>query len=44
MREGYDPAYGARPLRRVVQRRIENEYRFAEVASQGAAEPVSVAA
>ncbi len=25
VREGYDPAYGARPLRRVVQRRIENE-------------------
>jgi ATP-dependent Clp protease ATP-binding subunit ClpB len=23
-REGYDPAYGARPLRRVIQRRIEN--------------------
>ena len=23
--EGYDPAYGARPLRRTVQRRIENE-------------------
>jgi ATP-dependent Clp protease ATP-binding subunit ClpB len=23
-REGYDPAYGARPLKRVVQRRIEN--------------------
>ena len=23
--EGYDPAFGARPLRRVVQRRIENE-------------------
>ena len=22
--EGYDPAFGARPLRRVVQRRIEN--------------------
>jgi ATP-dependent Clp protease ATP-binding subunit ClpC len=25
VREGYDPAFGARPLRRVVQRRIENE-------------------
>ncbi|MGI8925201.1 MAG: ATP-dependent Clp protease ATP-binding subunit [Tepidiformaceae bacterium] len=25
VREGYDPAYGARPLRRTVQRRIENE-------------------
>jgi ATP-dependent Clp protease ATP-binding subunit ClpC len=25
VREGYDPAYGARPLRRVVQRRVENE-------------------
>ena len=25
VREGYDPAYGARPLRRVIQRRIENE-------------------
>ncbi len=25
VREGYDPAYGARPLRRIVQRRIENE-------------------
>ncbi len=23
--EGYDPTYGARPLRRVIQRRIENE-------------------
>ena len=23
-REGYDPAYGARPLRRVIQRRVEN--------------------
>jgi ATP-dependent Clp protease ATP-binding subunit ClpB len=23
-REGYDPAYGARPLKRVVQRRLEN--------------------
>jgi ATP-dependent Clp protease ATP-binding subunit ClpC len=25
VREGYDPAYGARPLRRMVQRRVENE-------------------
>ncbi|MFQ5381342.1 MAG: ATP-dependent Clp protease ATP-binding subunit, partial [Dehalococcoidia bacterium] len=25
VREGYDPAFGARPLRRVVQRRVENE-------------------
>ncbi|HML98385.1 MAG TPA: AAA family ATPase [Tepidiformaceae bacterium] len=25
VREGFDPAYGARPLRRTVQRRIENE-------------------
>lgn len=25
VREGYDPVYGARPLRRTVQRRIENE-------------------
>ncbi len=25
VREGYDPLYGARPLRRTVQRRIENE-------------------
>ncbi|MBI5949271.1 MAG: AAA family ATPase [Chloroflexi bacterium] len=25
VREGYDPAYGARPLRRTVQRRVENE-------------------
>jgi ATP-dependent Clp protease ATP-binding subunit ClpC len=25
VREGYDPTYGARPLRRTVQRRIENE-------------------
>jgi ATP-dependent Clp protease ATP-binding subunit ClpC len=25
VREGYDPQYGARPLRRTVQRRIENE-------------------
>jgi ATP-dependent Clp protease ATP-binding subunit ClpC len=24
-KEGYDPAYGARPLRRVIQRRIEDE-------------------
>ena len=24
VKEGYDPQYGARPLRRVVQRRIEN--------------------
>ena len=23
-REGYDPAYGARPLKRLVQRRLEN--------------------
>jgi ATP-dependent Clp protease ATP-binding subunit ClpB len=22
--EGYDPVYGARPLKRVIQRRIEN--------------------
>ncbi len=25
VREGYDPEYGARPLRRTVQRRVENE-------------------
>jgi len=25
VKEGYDPTYGARPLRRVIQRRIENE-------------------
>jgi ATP-dependent Clp protease ATP-binding subunit ClpC len=25
VREGYDPTYGARPLRRTIQRRIENE-------------------
>ncbi|OAI39792.1 Clp protease [bacterium SCGC AG-212-C10] len=25
VREGYDPAYGARPLRRTIQRRIEND-------------------
>jgi ATP-dependent Clp protease ATP-binding subunit ClpC len=25
VREGFDPAYGARPLRRTIQRRIENE-------------------
>jgi ATP-dependent Clp protease ATP-binding subunit ClpA len=25
VREGYDPQFGARPLRRTVQRRIENE-------------------
>ncbi len=25
VREGYDPTYGARPLRRTVQRRVENE-------------------
>jgi len=24
VREGYDPMYGARPLRRVIQRRVEN--------------------
>ena len=24
VQEGYDPVYGARPLRRVIQRRIEN--------------------
>ena len=23
-REGYDPVYGARPMKRVVQRRLEN--------------------
>ena len=23
--EGFDPVYGARPLKRVIQRRIENE-------------------
>ena len=23
-REGYDPAYGARPLKRLIQRRLEN--------------------
>ena len=25
VREGYDPAFGARPLRRTIQRRLENE-------------------
>ena len=25
VREGYDPQFGARPLRRTVQRRVENE-------------------
>ncbi len=25
VREGYDPAYGARPLRRTINRRVENE-------------------
>ena len=25
VREGYDPAFGARPMRRTIQRRIENE-------------------
>jgi ATP-dependent Clp protease ATP-binding subunit ClpC len=25
VKEGYDPAYGARPLRRAIERRIENE-------------------
>jgi ATP-dependent Clp protease ATP-binding subunit ClpC len=25
VREGYDPAFGARPLRRTIQRRVENE-------------------
>ena len=25
VREGFDPTYGARPLRRTIQRRIENE-------------------
>ena len=24
VQEGYDPAYGARPLRRTIQRRVEN--------------------
>jgi ATP-dependent Clp protease ATP-binding subunit ClpA len=24
MAEGYDPTYGARPLRRVIQRQVEN--------------------
>ena len=24
MEEGYDPVYGARPLKRVIQKRIEN--------------------
>jgi ATP-dependent Clp protease ATP-binding subunit ClpA len=24
VKEGYDPAFGARPLRRVIQRRVEN--------------------
>jgi ATP-dependent Clp protease ATP-binding subunit ClpB len=24
MEEGYDPAYGARPLKRTIQQRIEN--------------------
>ena len=24
VKEGYDPTYGARPLRRVIQRRVEN--------------------
>lgn len=24
VREGYDPVYGARPLKRAIQRRIEN--------------------
>ena len=24
MKEGYDPTYGARPLRRTIQRRVEN--------------------
>ena len=24
MEEGYDPAYGARPLRRVVEKQVEN--------------------
>jgi ATP-dependent Clp protease ATP-binding subunit ClpB len=24
MEEGFDPAYGARPLKRVIQRRLEN--------------------
>ena len=24
VKEGYDPAYGARPLRRVIQRQVEN--------------------
>jgi ATP-dependent Clp protease ATP-binding subunit ClpA len=24
VQEGYDPTYGARPLRRVIQRRVEN--------------------
>ncbi|MDO8435363.1 MAG: hypothetical protein Q7S89_01645, partial [bacterium] len=24
-KEGYDPEFGARPLRRVIQRRVENQ-------------------
>ena len=24
VKEGYDPVYGARPLRRVIQRQVEN--------------------
>src|SRR5579883_1164807 len=42
VKEGYDPAYGARPLRRVVQRRIENP--LAKQVLSGAVEPGSTVA
>jgi ATP-dependent Clp protease ATP-binding subunit ClpC len=36
-REGFDPQYGARPLRREIQRRVENE--LSRMVLQGAIEP-----
>jgi ATP-dependent Clp protease ATP-binding subunit ClpB len=33
-REGYDPVYGARPLKRVIQKRIENELAKALLAGE----------
>jgi ATP-dependent Clp protease ATP-binding subunit ClpB len=34
MEEGFDPAYGARPLKRVIQQRIENPLAGALIAGQ----------
>ena len=38
-REGFDPAYGARPLRRAIQRQLENP--LARMVLSGEAEPGS---